>query len=121
MLNILKSKKHECPKCKNGFASPQSLWNHKKRCQDGQEQTRKMRPLHNDNDTPTFVGSHFGTDKPKSKETMDKLRRHVLGNNTAVKPPPLKTVRMDTSLYSHDDNVVIPKSKTKSQIVNSVL
>ena len=47
---------------------------------------------------------------------MDKLKRHVLGDNTtAEEPPPLKTTRMDTSLYSNDE------SKVKSQIVNSVL
>ena len=64
---------------------------------------------------PTFDCSEFGTGKPKSKETMDKLRRHVLGDNTKAESPPLKTTRMDSSLYSNDE------SKVKSQIVNSVL
>ena len=45
---------------------------------------------------PTFDGSEFGTGKPKSKETMDKLKRFVR-NNTVVTPPPLKKVRMDTN------------------------
>ena len=87
-----------------------------KKCQGGQcISTRKKRPLIY-NGIPTFDGSDFGTGKPKSKETMDKLKRHVLGDNTtAEEPPPLKTTRMDTSLYSNNE------SKVKSQIVNSVL
>ena len=36
-----------------------------------------------ESEIPTFDGSEFGTDKPKSKETMDKLGIHVR-NNTVV-------------------------------------
>jgi len=40
---------------------------------------------------PTFDGSEFGTDKTKSKETMDELKRFVLGE------PPRKITRTDSS------------------------
>ena len=77
--------------------------------------THGFTPNTEEREIPTFDGSEFGTGKPKSKETMDKLRRYVLGDNKIVEPPPLKTTRMDSSLYSNDE------SKVKSQIVNSVL
>ena len=34
------AKKYICPACENGYASSQSLWNHKQRCQ-GQSAPRK--------------------------------------------------------------------------------
>ena len=40
--------------------------------------------LKREREIPTFDGSEFGTGKPISKETMDKLRRHVLGDNTRI-------------------------------------
>ena len=100
---------HSCDQCRTTFTRKSNLTRHKNsRC-------KPVTPLIY-NDIPTFDGSEFGTGKPKSKETMDKLRRHVLGDNTtAEKPPPVKTTRMDTCLYSNN------KSKVKSHIINSAL
>ena len=69
--------------------------------------------INKERDISTFDGSGFITDKPKSRETMDKLKRHILRNNTIVEQ--LKITRMDSPLYSNNE------SKEKNQIVNSVL
>ena len=71
--------------------------------------------INKEREISTFDGSAFGTYKPKSRETMDKLKRHVLKNNIIVETLPLKTTRIGTSLYSNNE------SKEKDQIVNSVL
>ena len=99
---------HSCDQCRTTFTRKSNLTRHKNsRC-------KLVTPLIY-NDIPTFDGSEFGTGKRKSKKTMDKLRRHVLGDNTAAEPPPHKATRVDTSLYSNDE------PKVNSQIVNSVL
>ena len=107
-IAMLKSSSYTCSRCNKTFASPQSLWNHKQRCR-GPTVERKGRPnIEHKKEIPTFDGSEFGTGKPISKETMDKLRRHVLGDEAmAVEPPPPKIART--------------AAESKSQIVNSIL
>ena len=58
---------------------------------------------------PTFDGSEFGTGKTKSKETMDKLRFHVLGKEAAEVEPPRQIAAED-----------VERALT-NEIVNSVL
>ena len=99
---------HYCDQCRTAFTRKSNLTRHKNnRC-------KHVTPLVY-KEIPTFDGSDFGTGKHKSKELMDKLRRHVLRGNKTVEPPPLKTARIDNSSYSNDE------SKVKSQIVNSLL
>ena len=99
---------HCCDQCRTTFTRKSNLTRHKN------SHCKHITPLIY-NEIPTFDGSEFGTGKRKPKETMDKLGRHVLGDNTKAESPPHKTTRMNSSLYSNDE------SKVKSQIVNSVL
>ena len=72
--------------------------------------------LQQQKEIPTFDGSEFGTGKPKSKETMDKLRRHVLGDE-AVMEPPTKTARMSSTTEPGPSKF----KESKSQVVSSIL
>ena len=49
---------------------------------------------------PTFNGSEFGTDKPKSRETMNKLRRFVLNKDAEETPRKVSRVQANEILNS---------------------
>ena len=76
----MENKWHTCDRCSKTLSSYRSLWRHKQKC------PHELAPY-----IPTFDGSEFGTDKTKSKETMDELKRFVLGE------PPRKTARIESS------------------------
>ena len=65
-LSPCKRPTHKCNNCSKDYSSYQSLWKHKQRCKGGAPEI------------PTFDGSEFEPGKPKSKETMDKIRKLVL-------------------------------------------
>ena len=57
-----------CDNCSKTYQQRQSLYRHKKKCH------RRPTPY---KEIPTFDGSEFGTGKPKSKETINKIERLV--------------------------------------------
>ena len=52
---------------------------------------------------PTFDGSQFGTGKPKSKETMDKLERFVKGEPAAAAEPSPKARAVLNRLINNEE------------------
>ncbi len=78
---------HQCTSFGKNLSSYHSLWRHKKICQsDGQK-----RSASSFDEIPTFDGSEFGTGKPKSKATLDRMERSIhggvnAGNKGALSP-----------------------------------
>ena len=69
-MNIAKKMQkqwHVCDRCGKKLSSYPSLWRHKQKCL---EKVRR--------EIPTFDGSEFDGTKPKSKETMEKLKQHLM-------------------------------------------
>ena len=64
-----KAATYHCDGCHKGLANYQTLWKHKQKCQP--RETRQEREI------PTFDGLEFDGTRPKSTETMEKLRRFV--------------------------------------------
>ena len=77
-------KEHNCSSCKNSFASSQSLWNHKQRCNrmkfkrktgGGTTSNETLQNiLQSSHDEPTVeekkVGNHANSKEVKSKENV---------------------------------------------------
>ena len=118
-------KKVQCSYCSKVMRSDNLKYHVKKHERKRHMKTHSFTINSKEREIPSFDGLEFGTEKPKSKETIDKLRKLVKNNTVVVSPPPLKKVRMNTSLSfdddDDDDDVVIPNSKAKSQNVKSVL
>ena len=95
------TKWYKCDRCGKNLSSYHSLWRHKKKC------LYRLAPYHTRNrEIPTFDGSEFGTDKPKSKETMDQIQRLVLNQkcpkNITHSDDPLKNQVVQSVLGQKD-------------------
>ena len=77
----------------------------------------KFGSLQPQKDIPTFDSPEFVTGKPKSEATMDKMRRHVLGDvmaSMSAKKSPRKTARINLSSIVPGRNGCPPLSTSHS-------
>ena len=83
---------HHCSKCAKGFAGYHSLWQHKQRCEEktvdqaSQDLPGFIGQKQSSMDTIPTVdgGSEFGTGKPKSNATLDRVEVAPASNCTAT-------------------------------------
>ena len=92
---------HDCSTCGKSLASRQSLWNHKQKCAVGLK-SHHVPPINGQkrasmDEIPTFDGSEFGTGKPKSNATLNRMESIHGGTNAGYKGPfkPLLSSRYD--------------------------
>ena len=122
------------------MASPQSLWNHKQRCRQSDSlvigERRKEydeNRRRSDEDILTFTGEEFdGSNKPKSEETMEKLRKHLgyesgigdkrpasTASHSREKNPKIRALLADAIINGSCGRVSLPTTDNRSPTVDA--